>query len=399
MKRLFISLPTSLPDSLDGIAWRMPGAEPEHGLLAGVASSKTVLPAADEIWLALPASRVLLSEITLSRRALKQLRGALANVLEDRLMLDPTQVHVALGKLSAGDAHPVAVIENTWLEQALALCRRHGVEPFGAIPECLLWLGEAVPEQWSARWNGHAGFVRSSASAGFALDDGDAEKPPLALQLAMAEARRADVAPSVLVLESTLEIDVAAWSRALGCPVLLQPLVADPHPPVLNLLQGAYASRRGGGWLANPGKLAGNYRLAAGLVATALGMHLLGTLADWARLSWENRQLRTEMRQVFQEAFPQTRAIVDPSLQMQRQLADMRRARGQAEAGDFLHVLDAVGGQIGGVGGLSYENTRLTLLQPRIADPDALRVRLAAQGYRLTEATDGQSISIQRSQP
>ncbi len=403
MKRLFISFPDFIqgapPENLDGIAWRLPGAEPENGSLAGGGAGKTDLPAADEIWLALPASRVLLSEITLSRRALKQLRGALGNALEDRLMLDPTQVHVALGKLSAGDVHPVAVIENAWLEQALALCRRHGVEPFGAIPESLLWLGEAAPGQWSARWNGHAGFVRSGASAGFALDDGSAASPPLALQLALAEARRADAAPAALVLESALEIDAEAWSRVLGCPVLPQALRADPQPPVLNLLQGPYASRRGGGWLADPGKLAGGWRLAAGLAAAALGIHLLGTLADWARLSWENRQLRAEMRQVFQATFPQTQAIVDPSLQMQRQLADLGRARGYAESGDFLHVLDALGGQVGGIGGLSYENNRLTLLQPRLTDAATLHSRLAAQGYQLTEAAGGQSISIERSRP
>jgi type II secretory pathway component PulL len=200
-----------------------------------------------------------------------------------------------------------------------------------------------------------------------------------------------------------MPVDAAAWSRSLEIPVILQNLHADPLPPALNLLQGPYASRRRGsrGWfidLAGSQQL-GKYRLAAGLMVAALGVHVIGTLADWARLSYENRQLRSEMRQVFQEAFPQTRAIVDPTLQMQRQLADMRRARGYAETGDFLHAAGAVAGQVSGVNGLTYENGRLTLQQPRTVDLDGLRATLINQGYKMTTAGEmgNQSISIERS--
>jgi general secretion pathway protein L len=402
--RLFITLPDPLPENLAEIAWRLsaPGL-PSTQSNQGVAASAADLPKADEIWLALPASRVLLSRLTLSRRALRQLNGALGNALEDQLMLDPVQSHVVLGKPLPGDVHPVAVIEIAWMEQVLALCRRQGVEPFGAIPETLLWVAEAAQEQWCARWHGQGGFVRSDACAGFALDDGDAATPPLALQLALAEARRTGTSPAAITLESDMPVDVAAWNRNLEIPVNLQSLREDPLPPTLNLLQGPYASRRRGsrGWfidLAGSQQL-GKYRLAAGLMVAALGVHVIGTLADWARLSYENRQLRGEMRQVFQEAFPQTRAIVDPTLQMQRQLADMRRARGYVATGDFLHATSAVAGQVSGVNGLTYESGRLTLLQPRGVDLDGLRAALISQGYQM--ATSGepgnQSVSIERS--
>lgn len=411
MTRLFISVPDPLPESLDGIAWRLLGArQPQTMQDTGLAASAADLPAADEIWLALPAGRVLLSSLTLPQRALRQLNGALGNALEDKLMLDPTLVHVAIGKPLTGDEHPVAVIETAWLEQVLALCRRHGIEPFGATSEALLWLGDAA-QAWSARWSGHQGFVRSGPSAGFALDDGNAQTPPLALQLAIAEARRQGAAPDALVVEAEaeVEVDAVAWSRRLDCPVQLHALRADPQAPGLNLLQGAYASRRRGssGWLAD--NLAefgrrqslGRYRLAAVLVAAALAVHVLGTLGDWLRLSQENRQLRAEMRQVFQEVFPQTQAIVDPSLQMQRQLADLRRAHGYVESGDFLHALGAVAGQVGGVKELSYENNRLTLAQPLAADLDGLRNALAAQGYRMSSAgeTGNQSVTLERGRP
>jgi general secretion pathway protein L len=396
LKRLFLTVPDLLPESLVDIVWRMP---PDEGLAADVSR----LPEADEIWLALPSSRVLLGSLNLPRRALRQLNGALGNALEDRLMLDPAQVHVALGKSEQGDVHPVAVIEIAWLEQALALFRRHGIEPHGATPEMLLWETDGEPGHWSARWRDHQGHVRTGICAGFALDDGDCSTPPLALQLAVTEARRRDAAPFGIALEAEPPVDAEAWSRHLDCPVRLAKLRADTRAPAINLLQGSYASRRGGGWLADVVSSANlaRYRLAAGIALAALGVHVLGTLADWARLSHENRQLRAEMRQVFQETFPETRAIVDPSLQMQRQLADLRRARGFLETGDFLHALGAVAGQVGGVEGLNYENGRLILERPRATDLDGLRTALGAQGYRVSAAGEPgrQTISLERGQP
>lgn len=399
MKRLFISLPDPLPDSLERLSWRLPGVTPDHGEATGAAE----LPAADEVWLSLPPSRVLLSDIKLSRQALRQLQGALGNALEDRLMLDPANAHVALGKIGTGDVHPVAVVEASWLDRVLALCRKEGIEAVGAIPENLLWLGEDVAGQWSARWNGQDGFVRSGPCAGFALDDGDANSPPLALQLALADARRHEAAPAAIALESTLSVDAAAWSQVLDCPVLPQRLQPDPHPPAINLLQGAYARRRGD-WLARLSSSAdlGRYRLAAGLLAAALGVHVLGTVVDWARLSWENKQLRAEMNQVFKDTFPQTQAIVDPVLQMQRQQADLRRERGFIEPGDFLHVLNATAGQVGGVAGLNYEGGRLTLVQPTATDLDGLRAVVADKGYQVADAggeAGSHNIVIERSRP
>jgi len=394
--RLFITLSDPLPEQLSDVAWRLQGGV--NAAEQGVAATTGDLPRADEIWLALPAGLVLLSSLELSRKALRQLQGALANALEDKLMLDPALVHVALGKPQADAVNPVAAIEIAWLEQALALCRQHGIEPYGAIPETLLWQGDAPAGQWSARWQNQAGFVRTGPSAGFALDDGDAETPPLALQLALAEARRKGNLPDSIALDTDMTVDVAAWGRKLECPVQMQTLQADPLPPALNLLQGPYASRRRGsrGWfvdLAGSAQI-GKFRLAAGLLVAALGVHVLATLADWGRLAYENKQLRGEMRQVFQATFPQTRAIVDPTLQMRRQLADLRRAHGYADTGDFLHALNALSGQVGGVNGMQYENARLTLLQPRATDLDGVRNSLKSQGYRLSIAGDPDSRTV-----
>lgn len=402
MKRLFISLPDPLPESIDSIDWRLPGNLPDRGRV----SNTSDLPAADEIWLALPAGRVLLSNIKLSKRALRQLNGALGNALEDKLMLDPSSVHIAMGLPLPSDVHPIAAVEIVWLDQLLAACRNKGIQLAGAIPETLLWIGEDANTAWCARWQGHDGFVRVGAAGGFALDDGNADIPPLALQLALAEARRQDDSPIEITLESEVDVDTAAWSRSLDCTIRRHALRPDPHAPAINLLQGVYAPHRRGSMtrisLWGGGQHAAKYRLAAGLAAAALGIHFLGTVTDWARLSWENRKLRAEMLQVFKDTFPKTQAIVDPRLQMQRQLADLRRARGYSEPGDFLHELTAAGNQLAGVTGLSYASSRLTVTHTNAANEGNLRNKLASQGYQMVAASDeagNRTINIERSRP
>lgn len=385
MHRLYLSL--SEPD--DSLRWHAPdGAR-------GVAASAAELPPAREIWLVAPAHRVSLKELRLSRRAVRQLGGALINALEDRLLADPALVHAALGRPEAEDRHPLALLERAWLEQHLARCRQMGLEPAGMAPEPLLW-GEADGECWQARWDGVTGFVRTSRQGGFALDDGSVAEPPLALRLALAEAREQGVAPAALLLETDLAVDLAAWSARLDCPVRAGRLEPDPRPPLLNVLQGDYAPDSHAAWrrFFRP-EDGGRYRLAAGLALAALAVHGIGVSADWARLSLENRELRGEMRRVFQETFPQTQAIVDPSLQMQRQWTDLRRARGEAGAQDFLPLLAAVSAHVGAPAGLRYETGRLVLEGPARLDREALAAALASRGYRHAISGEGAARRIE----
>jgi hypothetical protein len=68
-------------------------------------------------------------------------------------------------------------------------------------------------------------------------------------------------------------------------------------------------------------------------------VHGLLTIADWSRLAYEARGLRGDMDAAFRKAFPEAKAVVDPALQMRRNIADLRRAAGEADAADFVPML------------------------------------------------------------
>lgn len=379
VKRLWLTLPDPLPDSVERVAW-FAAAQPD----ARGDCPPAELPQARELWLALPAARVPLTELALSPGALRQMRGALAYALEDRLMLDPADTHVALARTARDGAHAAASVERDWLTRVMTLCQRHGIRPAGAAPEPLVWradddAGGDLNTAWLARWDGQGGFARTGDTAGFALDGGDRLTPPLALRLACDDARRRGRAPARLLLE-TIEgaaVDLKAWEQALQCAVHPTTLCVDPHVPALNLLQGEYAPRR-----ALRLEL-GRYRLAAALALFALGVHVLGSTLDWARLAWQERTLRAEARQVFQATFPDAQTIVDPALQMRRQLMALRAERGYARPGDLLHALDTLEGGARDASGLHYGDGRLLLRQARVDDLPALRARMAQRGYRI----------------
>ena len=110
----------------------------------------------------------------------------------------------------------------------------------------------------------------------------------------------------------------------------LPPLAAPVAATAIDLLAGDFARRsRAAGSLRLP-RLA--WTLAAVLVVLQLGL----TVADWWRLERERRSLEATRESIFREAFPEARTIVDPALQMRRNLGQLQRARGRASGDDFL---------------------------------------------------------------
>lgn len=381
------------------IAW----LDPDNG--ARGAGPLATLPAARELWLALPSARVLLTEVALSRRALRRLGGALANALEDQLMADPAQVHAVIADgTGASDGHtPVAAVDRAWLRALLERYAGLGLHPAGALPACLLT--RRPDDAWAVTWTTAGGDARTGANAGFGLDaDGDATTPPAALRLALADARRRGNPPARVVVDAGAEaFDAEAWTAALDLPVTAETLAIDPAVPTLNLLRGDFAPRGAGAT-----RLRGlaHYRLAAGLAAVALAAHVGASVLDWARLSAERKQLRADMTQTFRQVFPQA-AVVDPVLQMRRQLADLRRTRGLPDAGDFLPMLAAAGLVDGIASQLDYENGRLSwrlgAAGAELGDTlERTRLTLAEQGYRLRVESDpqaGVTLILERATP
>ncbi|MEW6611939.1 MAG: type II secretion system protein GspL [Pseudomonadota bacterium] len=327
---------------------------------AGVAQAAGVT-----LWL--PAGRVLLGTVKLPTRAPKQVRAILPFVVEDQLASDPEQVHVALGPQLSDGSSVVAVVDKSWFARLLEQLAAWGIRPRVALPEQLV-----LPLRsgaWTVYWEGREGWLRTAPALAQALDVGDAAQPPMALDFALREAREREAAPDSIDLYAAPGApvpDVARWSERLGLPVryqgteALQRAAAAAEPAAVNLLQGAFAPAGAmSGWWSK-------LKPVAVLLALIIVVQLAGTVAEWWKLKREAAQLRAHMEQTFRQAFPEAQVVVDPPLQMERQLASLRQRAGIAAPGDFLVLLSRAAPALGSapgvkVQGLRYQNETLEL--------------------------------------
>lgn len=387
MSLLRIHIPSSWPDTEPDapLPWCSLGARGEP-LGAGLAPLAD-LPRSEACELVLPADAVLLTRASLPRGSKQKLRQLLAYAIEDRLVAEPDAVHAAAGPAPVAGQTALAVVDKAWLARLLACFNGAGLRPRSAWPETLL---PALPaEGWVMVWDGHGGFLRSGEHAGMSLDGGSSTQPPAALALRVAEARAAAALPHRLLLrlrEGTPPPDVEAWSRALGVAVELGTEWAPlRYPDVIrggiDLLQGAFAPAgvARGGWSGLRLPL-----ILAGLIAL---LQIGATATEWWLLSREKQTLQAAMEKRFREAFPDARVVVDAPLQMQRKLAELRSAAGQASPADFLPLLARTAaaldaGSRGGLRAIHYEAGQLRLDVP-VADQAAaeqLSKRLADAG-------------------
>jgi len=349
----------------------------ENQVVQGEAALAGLPRGADRVQLVIPAAQVLIARASLPPGARRR-TASLAFAIEEATAAEPDANQVTwLG--TAGGQDSLAVLDKQGLERWRDALKAAGVRAPEIHPEILL-LPRSSGE-WSLAWDGAEGFVRSGDFEGAATDSGDRATPPLSLRMMLDQGERPE-AIAIYASEET-KPDLPAWQRELGIPLrLVGPWDwrSAPSPAGVGLAQ----ARRP--WRLAPGTLA-SLRPAAWIAGAALAIHAVALVADWTLLGTEQRSLRARMEARFRSAFPDAVAIVDPALQMRRQLAAARHRAGVPDAGDFAPMIEKVASGLKGLppGGLrtvSYESGRMTLELAAIDEPALRRTvaRLAQAG-------------------
>lgn len=298
----------------------------------------------------------------------RRLSGALHFLVEDLVVSDPERLHVVEAAGSPKDAFCVGIVERAWLQAVLARLAGLGFKPERVLAETLL--PELAPGAWTVVWNGPGSFVRTGAAEGFPLDLPDDDAVPVTLRLA------ADKSPPASIVLRTAAgapaPDAERWSEALGVPVHAGPpwnWAEARGEQSLDLLQGELALGRGErGWQAR-------LKRPAVLAAALLVIASAGIAADWAAKAQERRALVGQMNAIYRDTFGQDAVVVDPPLQMQRALAELRQRSGEPGATDFLPLLATLSARLldpakHHIEAISYQQGRLAVvLRPH--DPAA----------------------------
>ncbi len=334
--KLRLFLPTiDRPDGATRFAWMLFDAR--HSLLREGITPIAEVPRAEEIEAVLPCSRVLFARLKLPKVNAATIRELLPFAVEDRLLADPSHIHAVAGATRGKGETIVAVIDRDWLRAMLDALEGAGLRPQKA------WCESALLAGGSGDWN----IVLRPGGGMLVDDDGvsalfDAETTgamPLALRVALDEAASRGERPASIRVHREGEIalpDLASWSAETGVhfsPGTQWEILArdEPASNAINLLHGEFARRA-----RHPTRLP----RAALILAAAIAALQLGFVAlDAWRLGHERSAIEARREAVFRTAFPEAKVVVDPDLQMRRNLAELKRTRGMPAEDDFLASL------------------------------------------------------------
>lgn len=343
----------------------------------GAADSLAAQAAGRRTVLLVPGTDVSLFRVQVPTDNRQRMRRAVPYALEEQLADDVETLHFAVGG-RGGDARvEVAVAARERMDQWQAWCETAGLEPAA-------WYGETqlLPPADDA-WTGlddSAGerlLLRGPDGSAYAIDRdswpafGTRLETPARLRLLATGSAESDL-PAV----EGLEQETGGWAQHP-----LEHLAGGlGRSELINLCQGDYSRQQQVGRLLRP------WRAAAGLLAAALLLALVGQFVQLQRLEAREAELSARIEQLYRDTFPQARRVVNARHQMEQQLLALRRARGR-DSLDFLGLLArsgevfraAEGVQLQGV---SYRDGRLDvqLTTRDLQSLDKLKQQLAAGG-------------------
>src|SRR5690606_10914543 len=330
---LVLQLPTADIEAESPIAWFVFDAE--ESLLGRGASPLSQLRAevgaifsGGETLVLVPGELVLLTQVRIPSRQLRQIKQALPYMVEELIADNIEEVHMALpnGKAEVDAPLAVAVIRHHLLINWLDQLYQYGIQPDWMSPDSLAvpWrehsksffvtkqrlLYRDGPHNAQALFLGHADTLLGLLKT----QTGSAEIGALPRYLIGAGIEDADRAQAVSeAVAERLQVEPETTIYAETGPEVLAANALRMRDDTINLLQGGYRmqQRRGN---------ASAWRRTA--IAASIGLLIFCGVSAASGLwfSWRADQIEARTISLYRELFPQERRVVSPRKQMQAHL-------------------------------------------------------------------------------
>lgn len=357
-----------------------------------------LMPRADTVVAVAPAADLAWHQVSLPKAPQARLRAALAGLLEEALLEDLEDTHLAVAP-GASAAAPTWVVatHRGWLALQLGVLEAAGIVVDRVVPQ-------AEPGDPP---RGHFELVDPADDRALGLvwsrpDGVLALRPTGSLMRHWLNGAGED--PSAIVW-SAEPAAVAAAEQVLGQPVEVLPrpeAALQAAQSAWNLRQFDLSSRPRGvralrkGWRTF---LAPAWRPVRLGLAALLGIQLVG-LNAWA---WKQRHdlqaLRAEQAALLQATFPHVRAVLDAPVQMQRETELLRSRAGRPGETDLEPMLQAVAGawpQGRVLEGLRFEPGQLTLAVGGWPDEDLAEFAQQLEPEGWTVERNGSQVTVRR---
>ena len=318
-----------------------------------------------------PATQILLAEPELPPGSGVKLARAVPFALEEQLTEDVDLLSFAIGRRRGNGGTPVAAVSRSVLQGWIADLSAAGLEPQAIYPDIslvpenpgqtVLWLEK---ERLAVRRPGALPFavelspVREAlVVAGVIADPLESTAEPKPKESAILYATREDWVRVQGDFEDLLE-DFASLKVQLLADGPLPWLARGlGNPDAINLLQGEFSRTTdyGARWR--------QWRMAAGLAAALLLIHVAAQALQIRNAKHESAALDGEISQIFSSAMPGD-APTDPRRQMQSKLEKIRRSGAGPQY--FLRTLQSLSGALAAapkttISALSYRENALDL--------------------------------------
>jgi general secretion pathway protein L len=292
-----------------------------------------------KVVLLLESSNVHLNHVKLPTSNRQKMLRAIPYALEDQLAEDIEDFHFVVGKTDAHYGTPVAGVRKDTIEQLLVNFQQAGISIDAIIPDAIC--SPVAPGQWSVLFHDDKALVHFGSLIGTVID---AANLPLLIDASL---RRAEIKPEKIVCFYLDGEEPEQLQQAFDTDIETIKIAYNTHPLVvfcgeyekarsLNLLQGKYKPKRKstGHWY--------RWRLAATIAAVWLLLHSAITLFELNKYESRNTELGIEIEDIYKKTFPGSKRIVNPRVQMEQKLNDLRSGGG-SQGSQFLALLtDAV---------------------------------------------------------
>lgn len=283
---------------------------PQH--LAQLARDKTVI-------VIVSAEDVLLTQVTLPKMSRSRLLQAIPFALEEQLIGDVDTLHIAAGGANANGSLPVAVVAKEKMTAWLAQLKDWQITPHSLVPVSM-----ALPVEENT-WHA-AIYPAASAAVRMRLYQGTGCDPQnLATLLAWhIHAQKEEMPTHVCIRDYTQQMTEAAFAN-FPVHIILEEAPSEQFIsdlaasvtrfPVLNLLQGTYASKQSR--FPQKQKI---WRSMMYLAIAWLALMFLYPTLSYFILRGRVNSINTEIEQIYKRNFPQSTSMVAPKLRMEGKL-------------------------------------------------------------------------------
>ena len=389
MNLLRIYFSSSWQDSASPCAWALcdaSGAVLEQGV-----APLSALPKADEAAAIIAAPRVTCVNVKSPKQSRRRWEAALPFVAEEFTLTDPEDNHVVPCASQPDGTRNLLIYDKRWLGNIFAACQATQINLRRAVPEMLL--ATLPANSWALIWNGHEGFVRTGLNQGSTLDFFTLENTPVLFKLSLADKPRA----IEIRYSSEIKYSLPSWPEISLTQGKVWDWKREPlEPSTANLLWGEFAPKT------HLGEQLVKFRPLLILVLLALTIEAVGSNLQWLKLAQEKRQLVQQIERDFHQAFGESSALVNPTLQMQRNLAALRHSTGLSDDSDFLPLLDNAASGLAtipanNIKGMHYEAGLLDvdMQLTNSAELNALQQKLRSRGL-LVRASAPQELGAGR---